>query len=85
LPILDAIDQGILITDSIGDILHYNRSHAKMDGLSYDEVIGRNVTDVYELDKASSIVCRCLKTKKPIINSSCVYKARNGRVVTNLC
>ena len=84
LPILNAIDQGILITDSAGDILHYNRSHAEMDGLSYDEVVGRNVTDVYELDEASSIVCRCLKTKKPIINSSCVYKARNGRVVTSL-
>jgi len=84
LPILDAIDQGILMTNSVGDITHYNQSHAEMDGLSYDEVIGRNVTDVYELNEASSIVCRCLKIKKPIINSSCVYKARNGRVVTSL-
>lgn len=84
LPILDAIDQGILITNSVGDITHYNKSHAEMDELYYHEVIGRNVTDVYELDEASSIVCRCLKTKKPIINSSCVYKARKGRVVTSL-
>ncbi len=84
LPILDAIDQGVLMTNSVGDITHYNQSHGEMDGLSYGNVIGRNVTDVYELDEASSIVLRCLKTKKPIINSSCVYKARNGRVVTSL-
>ena len=84
LPILNAIDQGILITNKHAVITFYNHSHACMDGLTYNDVIGRKVFDVYELNEESSLVYRCLKIGEPIIDCPTVYKARNGRVVNSI-
>ncbi len=83
-PILEAIDQGILIADKNGYILFYNRSHAIMDGLHHDSVKGRKITDVYDHDEKSSLVMRCLGKGKPIVNLTHIYTARNGRVVNSI-
>jgi arginine utilization regulatory protein len=83
-PFLEAIDQGILMADKNGTILYYNKSHAKMDGLDYKSVIGRKMTEVYDLDENESTIMRCLKYNKAIINYSHIYRARNGRVVNSI-
>ncbi|MCF8074613.1 MAG: sigma 54-interacting transcriptional regulator [Desulfotignum sp.] len=83
-PILEAIDQGILMADKHGSILYYNKTHAKMDGLDYKNVIGRKMVDVYDLDENSSTIMRCLKHNKAIINYNHIYTARNGRVVNSI-
>lgn len=83
-PILDAIDQGILMADKDGYILYYNKSHAKMDGLDYKDVIGQKMTEIYDLDDNSSTIMRCLKHNKAIINHTLLYTAKNGRVVNSI-
>ena len=83
-PILEAMDQGVLITDPCGYILYYNKSHAQMDGLDSHRVKNMKLVDVYELDESESIVMRCLKSNKPIINFTHLYTAKNGRVVNSI-
>ncbi len=83
-PILETIDQGIIMTDKDGIILYYNKSHAKMDGLDKDSVKGLKMTEVYHLDKNTSLIMRCLKKNKAILNFSSIYTTRNGRVVNSI-
>ncbi|MEH0018258.1 MAG: sigma 54-interacting transcriptional regulator [Desulfobacter sp.] len=83
--VLDAVDEGILITDENGIVQFYNDSHARMDGLEKSEVIGKKVTEVYELDDDTSLVMRCIRSGgEPIINSLSIFKARHGRVVNSV-
>lgn len=83
-PILDAIDQGVLMVDKSGYILYYNKSHAKMDGLHHESVLGQKITDVYDLEESSSIVMLCLKKNQSIINRTNLYTAKNGKVVNSI-
>lgn len=83
-PILETIDQGIIMTDKEGAILYYNKSHAKMDGLDIGSVKGLKMTEVYLLDENTSVIMRCLKTNKAILNFTSIYTARNGRVVNSI-
>lgn len=83
--VLDAVEQGILITDTDGVIQYYNNSHARMDGLEKKEVIGKKVTEVYELDEDSSMVMRCMRSGgEPITNNLSIFKSRKGRVVNSV-
>ena len=82
-PILEAIDQGVLMADKSGYILYYNKSHAKMDGLHHEEVVlGRKITDVYDLEESSSLVMMCLKKNQSIINRTTLYMAKTARSLT---
>lgn len=83
-PILEAIDQGILMADKNGYILYYNKIHARMDGLDYKDVINRKMVEVYDLDESESTIMRCLRENKAIINTNHIYRARNGRVVNSI-
>ena len=83
-PILEAIDQGVLMADKNGYILYYNKSHAKMDGLHHEKVLGRKITEVYDLEESSSLVMRCLKKNQSIINRTNLYTAINGKVVNSI-
>lgn len=82
--VLDAIDQAILITDCQGVVLFYNDSHARMDGLKKEDVIGHKVTEIYELDENTSLVMQSIRSREPIINHLTIFKARNGRVVNSV-
>lgn len=83
-PILSALNMGILITNSIGEIKYYSPMHAKMDGLSPEEVLGRKVFEVYDLDMESSLVMRCLRTLRPIVECPVIYKTKNGQIVDSI-
>ena len=83
-PVLEALDQGILMADKDGSILYYNKTHAKMDGLENKDVIGRKLVEIYDLDENESTIMRCLRDNKAIINTNHIYTARNGRVVNSI-
>ncbi len=83
-PILSVLNIGIMITDTEGKITFYNPVHAQMDGLTSEDVLGRKVPDVYHLDESSSLVMRCLRTKRPIVECPVIYKTLHGQIVDSI-
>lgn len=84
LSILSNLDDGVIISDISGTIVFYNQKQASMDGLDYSSVIGRKVTDVYNLDDETSKIMQCLKLGQPIIGHFFFYQTAKGRVVNTI-
>ena len=83
-PVLEVLNIGVMITNAEGEIVFYNPVHAQMDGLSSKCVVGRKVSDVYEFNENSSLVMRCLRTGRPIVECPVIYKTRPGRIVDSI-
>lgn len=64
--ILNSLDHGIIVADNQGIITFYNPVQAKTDQMQADNVIGRHITDIYQLGEESSFLLRALKTGKTI-------------------
>jgi arginine utilization regulatory protein len=81
---LSDLDDGVIISDTTGTIVFYNRQQAKMDGLDPRSVIGRKATDIYDLDADASKIMRCLDTGKAIRGHLFFYQTAMGRVVNTI-
>lgn len=84
LSLLEAFDEGVLIAGGTGRILFYNDKLARMDDLDPLFVIGKRVTDIYNLDDDTSMVMRCIRTGKPIIGQLFFYRTLRGRIVNTI-
>lgn len=81
---LSQIDEGVLITDEKGEIVFYNRFHGIIDGLSPDQVLGKKITQVYDLSQEESLAMRCLARERPISQEFISYKPNQGVVVNSI-
>lgn len=84
LSIFDEFSDGVLVTDSKGVIVYYNHAMARIDELHPDNTISHKITDVYDLDNTTSIVMRCLKKRKPIIDEPIYYRTRMGKFANTI-
>ncbi len=84
LPVLGAFDEGILITDTYGRILFYNETQAAIDGLRPGNVIGKKVTDIYQLDWNSSVICQCMQANAPIVGRLFFYRTYQGKLANTI-
>ncbi|MBU1340643.1 MAG: sigma 54-interacting transcriptional regulator [Proteobacteria bacterium] len=84
LSIFDDFSDGVLVTNVDGVIVYYNRAMSRIDELSPDNVISRKVTDVYDLDDATSIIMQCLAKRKPIIDAPIYYRTRMGKFANTI-
>ena len=73
--------EGVLITDHNGILIYYNRAMARLDGLDHRDVIGRSITEVYELEPSQSLSLLALKLARPIINQNHIYRTVDGKLV----
>ncbi len=84
LSIFDELSEGVIVTDIHGKIIYYNRAMAVIDELNPDNVVSRQITDIYELDNSSSIIMRCLAKQTPIINEPIYYRTRMGKFANTI-
>jgi arginine utilization regulatory protein len=84
LPVFDAFDEGIIITDTGGRILFYNETQAGIDDLRPGNVIGKRVADIYRLDWHDSIIFRCLEANAPIISRLFFYRTCKGKLANTI-
>lgn len=82
--VLADFDEGVIITDRHGRVIFYNRTQGKIDNLDPRDVLGKNITDVYELNTDTSIIFRCLNSAQPIINDLLIYKTHLGKTAYTL-
>lgn len=83
--ILDTIDEGVIITDTLGIISYYNQTQSHIDDIDTEFAIGKRVTDIYELNGDTSLIMRCLKQGKPIRNLTFFYKTVFGKIANTIC
>ncbi len=75
--LLDALHDGVYITDAAGTTLKINRAYQRLTGLSSDELVGRNMQDlVREGVISQSASLRVLKEGKPF---SVMQSLGNGK------
>lgn len=83
--LLNYVDIGIHIVDKDGVTLFYNKANSKLEGLNEDEVIGKNILEIFpSLTYETSTLLKVLKTKEPIINKLQVFMTYKGKEVTTL-
>jgi arginine utilization regulatory protein len=82
--VLDRLDDGVIIADINGTILFYNTAQSKIDGLKPEDVIGLKVTDIYELNKRTSLMMQAGARNVAIKNRAFFYKTRSGKVANTI-
>ncbi|RLC20595.1 MAG: transcriptional regulator [Deltaproteobacteria bacterium] len=84
LSIFDDFSDGVLVTNARGVIVYYNRAMSFIDELPPDHVFSHKITDIYDLDDASSIIMQCLAKQKPMIDVPIYYRTRMGKFANTI-
>ncbi len=84
LSIFDDFSDGVLATDAEGVIVYYNRAISQIDELSPESAISNKITEVYDLDDATSIVMQCINRQEPIIDEPIYYRTRMGKFANTI-
>lgn len=85
LDILRVFDEGVIITDRRGRIMFYNETQARIDGVNPSYPQGMKATEFYDLTDESSLIMRCLRTRRPVVNQHLVYRTAQGRIANTIC
>lgn len=83
--VMDVLDEGIIITDHHGVIQYYNETQCQIDGMELEFVVGKKVTEIYQLCGDTSLIMLCLKLGRPIRNKTFFYKTILGKVANTIC
>jgi len=82
--LLDIIDDCVFIIDEKGKFVLYNKANARLDNLSVEAVVGKHITEVYNLNEDTSITLQVLNKKKSIKNVYQDYETISGKHVTSI-
>lgn len=84
LPLLEDFFEGIIVTDEYGRVLFVNEEQARIDDMSPKELLGKIVTDIYQVDDGDSPNMQCIKTGRPIKGLACYYRTYTGKIVNSI-
>ena len=84
LSVLDRLDDGVIITDRNGLVLFYNSTQASIDGIPVKDAIGMKVTDIYDLNRRTSIIMQSMTHNISIRNKTFFYRTTSGKVVNSI-
>ncbi|MGB9825561.1 MAG: sigma-54 interaction domain-containing protein, partial [Desulfofundulus sp.] len=79
---LNAVSEGIIMTDVDGRIIYYNRALEKMEGLRGSEVVGRHLTEVYRVRPEKSEHMTVVRTGQPVQELPKQYFTGEGREIS---
>jgi len=79
--IINSIEEGIHSIDVNGNLIIYNSAIEKLEGYRSSEVLGKHVTEIYNLDKTSSLLLKVLEEGRSIIDYHQEYSTKKGKYV----
>lgn len=79
--ILESISEGILVTDPNRKIIYYNNELAKWENLSKNDVVGKQLTEVYDVTEQGSDHILVTESGKPMLEKYKHILPRNGKRV----
>ena len=68
LGILDNIPDGVIAIDMEMRVTYFNRAAARITGVSKEDAIGRKCYEIFNIFESECVLCRILKTGKPVNN-----------------
>ncbi|PKM80264.1 MAG: hypothetical protein CVU89_14300 [Firmicutes bacterium HGW-Firmicutes-14] len=83
--ILNSIDEGVQFCDLNGNIRFYNPSQARLDGYKVEDVLGKHIIDIYNVNLNASLSLTVIRTGKPVIDCLRKYTTRKGTSVNAVC
>ena len=84
LPVFDAFDEGVIITDKHGRIIYYNEAQAAIDDLRPGNVIGKSIADIYQLEWPESMIAQCLDADAPVIGRLFFYRTYKDKLANTI-
>ncbi len=75
---LNSLDICIEIVNKYGYLIVSSKGYEKLHNVNQEKVLGKHITEVYDLNADTSVLLRCLKEKKVIKNHYSEYYAKNG-------
>lgn len=82
--VLDRFDEGVIIADNQGRILYYNQAQSMIDSLDQREVIGKKVTDIYQLSGETSLIMHCIRSRSAVRHRTFFYKTVHGKIANTI-
>lgn len=83
--ILNNIDEGIHVVDNQGNTIIYNKAMEQIEGFRADEVVGKNLIDLFpNLNESTSTLLTSLKTQQSIIERYQTYLNKKGFNITTV-
>ncbi len=67
--VIESIDEAVIVCDKNGKAILVNRACEKLNEFTRDQVLGKSVKEIYNLNDDSSDMLRSIKEKKPILDS----------------
>jgi len=83
--ILNSIDEGIHCVDGAGNLIIYNEAQEKLEGNRAADVLGKHLTEVYNLDSKSSLLLQVLQDGQAIYDYHQEYVTRKGKYIDVIC
>lgn len=79
---LDCLEDSYFsVVDATGKMVFVSKDFEKIDGYKTEEILGKNVLDVYKLGEKNSVHVRAIKEKQVLKNTLLHYTAANGEPV----
>lgn len=82
--IFDLLDDGIMVVDTNGKLVVYNKASEELDQLSRKDVIGKHIKDCFEISSYMSITLETLKNKKASVNIYQSYITLEGKKISSV-
>ena len=83
--LLNILDEGILVVNKNCEVLFYNKSIEKIEGMKIERIKGKNIFDIFPgLSNKNSTILKTIKEGKPSKNVLQTYQTVYGRKITTL-
>ncbi|MGI6685297.1 MAG: sigma-54 interaction domain-containing protein [Bacillota bacterium] len=82
--ILDLLDECILIVDKEGNIVFYNQASEKLDKLNRKDILGRHITECFNIIEPTSATLLALKKQEPVLDLYQEYTTISGNRIISV-
>lgn len=79
---LNVLEEGIHIVDSQGNTIFYSKGLEKIEKIKSATILGKHITEAYQLDDESSVLLKVLKTGIPVKNYETTYLTAKGKTIS---
>ena len=83
--IINSIDEGIHSIDTDGKLRIYNTAQENLEGYRAEDVLGKHLTEIYNLDQTTSLLLKVLQEGQPIFDYHQEYTTKNGQYIDVVC
>ncbi|WP_432667011.1 sigma 54-interacting transcriptional regulator [Wukongibacter baidiensis] len=79
--VLNSINEGVLLSDTNGVIWFYNKQMQNFEGLNPQKILGKHITEVYDVKPENSEHLTVLKNQSPIMDRYQKYHTIHGKEI----